>query len=309
MQKVRQQAKARHREAIKSVKQPPQDQSYLFGVKKAQDDFSMRHQVMLKGYLKLIRAEDIVISGANRKMKNNMKDKMIYLLARQVFEDFDEILLLCGNGYSTGGLKILRGMFERTVTVCYLQKHPDDIERYYKYYYVRRRKEISAVRQTFPKALPTERLEQFETEYEEVKELFQVPVCEVCKVKECQLCKRTRDNHSWIRKDILQLAKEAEHFDPVVYLGYYRPMQESHATAQSIVHRVRFNASGRWEYVEGAKPEMDDHIFVVAHFLLIRAIEALGLQFNVRIKTRLSKLYGVYVKILKANTPRKPVSK
>ena len=306
MRKVGHQAKVRHREARKHVKQPPQDRSYLFGVKKAQHDFSERHQVLLKEYLKLIRAEDIVVSGASRKMKN-MKDKMIYLLARQVFEAFDEILLLCGNGYSAGGLKILRGMFERTITVCYLQKHPDDIERYQKYFYVRRRKEISAIRRTFPKALPIDRLEEFEKDYEDVRELFQVPVCEVCKVKECQHCKRTRDNHSWIRKDILQLAKEAEHFDPVVYMGYYRPMQESHATAQSIVHRVRFNASGRWEYVEGAKPEMDDHIFVVAHYLLIRAIEALGLQFNIDIEARLDRLLKVYVSILKKLTPRKTV--
>lgn len=231
-----------------------QNQTFVFGIKEAQEDFSKCHQVLLREYLELRKVQDKVIAGATKKIGRHMKDKMVYVLARQVFEDFDEILLLCGNGYSTGGLKILRGMFERAVTVCYLQKHPADVELYHKYYYVRRRKEIGAVSRTFPKALPTERLEQFEQEYQAVKELFQVPVCEVCRATECQACKRTRDNHNWIRKDILQLAREAEHFDPVVYLGYYRPMQESHATAQSLVHRVEFTKSGKWDYVESAKP-------------------------------------------------------
>ena len=47
------------------------------------------------------------------------------MLGRHVPEDFSEILLLCGNGYGIGALKLLRGMYERVVTMAYLLKHPE----------------------------------------------------------------------------------------------------------------------------------------------------------------------------------------
>ncbi|MDA2926548.1 hypothetical protein MYX78_04830 [Acidobacteria bacterium AH-259-G07] len=42
-------------------------------------------------------------------------DKVVFYLGRVCCEDFMEILLLCSNGYGIGGLKLLRGMYERTV--------------------------------------------------------------------------------------------------------------------------------------------------------------------------------------------------
>jgi hypothetical protein len=81
-------------------------------------------------------AQGKVIGAASKRMQNDIRDKIIYLLSRQVYEDFNEILLLCANGLSTGAMKILRGMYERAVTVCYLQTHPEKIELYSKYYYV-----------------------------------------------------------------------------------------------------------------------------------------------------------------------------
>jgi len=277
-------------------KQPLQ---FIFGVQEAQRSFSRRHQPLLKEYGNLRMAEDFIISRATKTMKNDMKDKIIYFLTRQVFEDFDEILLLCGNGKSTGALKILRGMFERTVTVCYLQKNQAEIERYHKYYYVRRRKETNSLKRDFPNTLSDQLLARFEKEYEEVKGMFQVPRCEVCKVKECKPCAKLRDNHNWSRKDIIQLAREAGNFDAVIWVGYYVPMQESHPTAQAITHRVVFNKRDKWNYVEGPKPDMDRHTFVVAHFLVVRAIEALDLQLGINIEDKLEKLWKVYVTILR----------
>ena len=95
-----------------------QGQSFTFGIPEVQKEFAERYEQFLKEYPKIREAQDKVISVSTKKMQNSMNDKVIYLLARQVYEDFDEILLLCANGYSTGAMKILRGMFERTVTVC-----------------------------------------------------------------------------------------------------------------------------------------------------------------------------------------------
>jgi hypothetical protein len=278
------------------VKREHQNTRFLFGFPAAQKQFSSRHPQFLKDCLRVSEAQNKVLGVANRKMQNLMRDKVIYLLARQAYEDFDEILLLCANGLSTGGMKILRGLFERTVTVCYLQKKPEEIEAYYKYFYVRRRKEVNAIRPEFPNLLSAEMNQTIETEYADVKSLFQVPVCGVCKVKSCEACKRKRDNFSWTRKSILQLARETGNFGAVIYHGYYLPLQETHPTAEAATHRIKPTHDGKWQYVEGSKPELDALTLMTAHFLVLRAIEALALHFEMRVKGLLSNLWRDFVK-------------
>jgi Family of unknown function (DUF5677) len=274
-----------------------QESRFLIGNQDAQRAFAKRYQKFLEEYPKVRDAQDKVIAASSKKMRNNIQDKGIYLLARQVYEDFDEILVLCANGLSTGGMKILRGMFERTVTVCYLQKHLEEVEVYFKYFYVRRRKEANAIKPEFPNVLPPEFLETIEREYDEVKSLFQVPVCEVCRVDTCKACKKKRDNFSWIRKDIVQMARETGDFGAVIYFGYYVPMQETHPTSQAVTHRIRATSNGKWEYFEGPKPDLDDRDLMVAHFLVIRAVEVLGLHFSIRIKGLLGKRWDEFVRI------------
>jgi hypothetical protein len=273
------------------VKVGRENLQFSFGFPEAQRQFATRYPQLLKDYVGLGEAQNIVLSAASRKMKNLMRDKIIYLLARQAYEDFDEIMLLCANGLSTGGMKILRGLFERTVTVCYLQKKPEEIERYYKYFYVRRRKEANAIKPDFPNVISSAMNQTIETEYEAVKALFQVPVCEVCRVESCKACKRQRDNFSWTRKSIIHLARETGDFEAVIYHGYYLPMQETHATAEAATHRIKPTEDGKWEYVEGSKPELDALTLMVSHFLVIRAIEVLGLHFEMRVKGLISNLW------------------
>jgi hypothetical protein len=43
-------------------------------------------------------------------------EQVAFNLGRMCIEEFNEILLLGGNGYGIGALKILRGMYERAVT-------------------------------------------------------------------------------------------------------------------------------------------------------------------------------------------------
>src|SRR5881397_1643886 len=65
-------------------------------------------------------------------------DGVIFFTGRFCVEDFMEIVLLCGNGYGAGALKILRGMYERAVTACYLHQHPEEVEAFLNFYWVDR---------------------------------------------------------------------------------------------------------------------------------------------------------------------------
>lgn len=49
----------------------------------------------------------------------------ILALGLACLKEFEEIVLLCRNGYGSGATKLLRTFFERVTTVGYLGKHPD----------------------------------------------------------------------------------------------------------------------------------------------------------------------------------------
>src|SRR5271169_6329192 len=52
-------------------------------------------------------------------------DVIVYTLGRIAVDDFSELVILAGNGWGVGALKILRGMYERIVTTAYSAQTPE----------------------------------------------------------------------------------------------------------------------------------------------------------------------------------------
>lgn len=63
-----------------------------------------------------------VIAFENKIIAN----RLIFYLGRTAADDFGELLVLAGNGYGVGALKILRGMYERMVTAAFLATKPSE---------------------------------------------------------------------------------------------------------------------------------------------------------------------------------------
>jgi hypothetical protein len=57
-------------------------------------------------------------------------------------------LLLCGNGYGISAEKLLRGMFERAVTLAYLHEHPSEEEKFRNYGKVSQHKLLKIVEES-----------------------------------------------------------------------------------------------------------------------------------------------------------------
>ena len=76
-------------------------------------------------------------------------DPVIFYLGRLCIEDFNEILVLCANGYGYGASKLIRGMFERVLTGLYLHLHPDQAEDFLDFYWISQRKEINNLKSAF----------------------------------------------------------------------------------------------------------------------------------------------------------------
>ncbi|HYR38112.1 MAG TPA: DUF5677 domain-containing protein [Methylomirabilota bacterium] len=65
------------------------------------------------------------------------------MLGRHVPEDFSEILLLSGNGYGIGAFKLLRGLYERVVTMTYLLQHPEKAEDFADWHLIEKQKLVN----------------------------------------------------------------------------------------------------------------------------------------------------------------------
>jgi hypothetical protein len=60
-------------------------------------------------------------------------DELCFNLGETCRQDFLEILFLAVNGYGVAAAKLLRGLYERAVTMAYIMKHPEKAERFRKF--------------------------------------------------------------------------------------------------------------------------------------------------------------------------------
>ncbi len=233
------------------------------GFPDAQKAFLNTYQSLVDSLPNIKSAVDTVIFNA---AKEELPDKVIYSLSRMVFEDFNEILLLCANGLSTGGMKILRGMFERTVTNCYLVKHPEKTRLFWNFFVVTRRKHIGLITQVFPNLLEQDFVDEVVSEYDKVKEDYEVTACKKCGTK--------RINFAWLPDNILTMAKEISGLEATILHCYYRPLEETHPSAGAIVRRVRLSGEDSLTFDFETKPNEDNHTLFSAHYLLLKSLDA-----------------------------------
>ena len=200
-----------------------------FGLPLEQKDFLVRHQLFFERHSHLKCATEI---GFLRTLESSEpSDSVVFYLGRLCVKDFSEIILLCGNGYGLGGMRLLRGMYERAVTARYLHLHPDAAEDYLDYYWVTKHKEAQALRETFgADALPKDKLDEVETQFSRVREKFLVT--------DCKKCGTTRLNHTWTKLDLVSMARQTGRLGTLIVPAYYLPLEQAHSTPGGIVSRL-----------------------------------------------------------------------
>src|SRR3989338_10311282 len=105
-----------------------------FGVPDEWGNFAKEHKPFLERFHNLKAALELCFLRTGS--SSEPADKVLFFLGRLSYEDFMEILLLCGNGYGIGALKILRGMYERVVTARYLHFHPEETESFLDFHWI-----------------------------------------------------------------------------------------------------------------------------------------------------------------------------
>jgi hypothetical protein len=91
---------------------------------------------------KLAVLDDIRARTFQRQGIGKLFDIAIYAFGRVCSEDFQQVFVLCGNGFGIGAMQIVRGMYERHVTATYLLNHQDELAQFLDYDKVHRNKAL-----------------------------------------------------------------------------------------------------------------------------------------------------------------------
>ena len=76
-------------------------------------------------------------------------DKFVYFYGNLVAEGFLELFLMAVNGYGFRAMKLLRSMYEHTVTLKYLREHLDELQAFFDFDRVQQYKLTKQIIETF----------------------------------------------------------------------------------------------------------------------------------------------------------------
>jgi hypothetical protein len=227
-------------------------------------NFDQRHPLWQEIMKNLVRALNIAFTRVQ--MTHGPEDKFVYLFGSVCREDFMEILLLCYHGYGVAASKLVRSMYEHTVTLRYLHEHPEEIETFLDYHLIQNDKLLSRLIETFgDKILPAEYIATVRSKAAGVKKDFMVPVCDHPDAK-------MRLNHTWNKLDFVAMSKKTGDLGKLIVPGYYLPMRHAHATFGGLGDRLEI-VDGHMGLNVDAQPEIVDRSLMTAHNCILNVLD------------------------------------
>lgn len=231
----------------------------VIGLPHEADHFLTRHSTLKERLPNLHAAFNTTYSRTLAPEEH--ESTMVFYLSRLTAEEFLEILVLAGNGYGIGALKLLRGMYEKAVTARYLSAHPDELEAFMNYHQVEQNKLISAIERSYgTDSLPADEVAEARRRFDEVKEQFMVPDCETCETQ--------RLNYTWTRLDFVSMAHQVESLKNLIVPAYYVPMGHLHSTPTSVLKRLSGEGEGV-TFVSAPQRDSADDAMIAAHRIVL----------------------------------------
>jgi hypothetical protein len=202
-------------------------------------------------------------------------DRVGFYLGRICVEDFNEILLLAGNGNGIGALKVLRGMFERAVTSAYVLQNPGEAERFLDYHKVHKYKAYNHAKKlgAFGPKISDETVKQIQDEFSAVKANYMEEICVPCGKK--------RLMSTWTKLDTASMAhKVGKGYEDIYYDAFYQPTLQVHSTVASLMARLEISPRGTLTFKCGAQRNESDKAVILAHNLLLRVLDSQNRHFG-----------------------------
>jgi hypothetical protein len=187
-------------------------------------------------------------------------DDIIFLLGRTAFEDYCELWVLAGNGYGIGAYKILRGLYEKVVTLAYLAKHQSEIQRFCDYEIVQKRRLMNRAKED-----PYMKARFPEMAYKDIEEAYE-------KIK-AQFTDTQGRSLSWTLLDTFSLAKKAGYdLDKISVTAYVIPNLKIHATVSDLAERKAPQSDGTFKFNNEPQEQYADSALLTATHLIVTAL-------------------------------------
>lgn len=230
----------------------PQKFNVVFGVSEEWAEFENRNPVFLETFPNLQR---LMMAVFIRTVSTSARaDDMVFFLGNLCREDFMEIMVLAGNGYGFGALRLLRGMYERAVNALYISQNPDKAEDFYQFGWIHIYKTLETLRRTGGVThLPGEIIAEAEATHERFK-------------------REGRREDSWSAPlDFVSMALSVGSLGKMVVDAYVIPNQLVHSSIQGIVGRLTITEQGL-SFDGGPQRERSDEALRNAHLVLLSVI-------------------------------------
>lgn len=196
-------------------------------------------------------------------------NNVLFLLVGASWREFEEILVLALNGYGSGAMKLLRALYERSVTTQYLMKFPDKVRQFSDFTHVHWQKLLIDADQTGVGAeLSKERREEIESTFAKVEQQFTEVVCKPCN--------KTRLQGSWTKKPVPTQAREInEQLGHICFQSYLMPTFFLHTTLWGITKQMKEHPDGTRElHSEGSESHYAINAIIFGSTLMTHLADA-----------------------------------
>jgi hypothetical protein len=226
-----------------------------FGIPVEWRDFERRHAALLQSVLPpLMEASTRVL--ARKVESEHPHDRLVFMLGRHIPEDFNEIFVLAANGYGVGGLKLLRPMYERLVTMMYLIRNPERAEDFVDWHLIEKQRTLNLLKDEGDEPtnyLTAEEVAQVKADYERVKGRF------------------PKKQRSWTKLDLKSMARKVGVEKMYLSLCHW-PTLQIHTTAIGMTTRIEETDEGV-VFKTGPQREEADRALLGAHTCLLLALD------------------------------------
>lgn len=257
--------------------------------------FDERHPLWNEMMGNLVRALDLAFTRVE--VMKASADKFVYFFGRIILEDFMEIALVCYHGYGVAASKLVRSMYEFTVTLRYLHEHPDESETFLHHHLIQQDKLTSRLIETFGETiLPAELIAEIRRKAAEVKEDFMIPVCD-------HPGSKMRLNHTWNKLDFVAMAKNAGAIGKLIVPGYYFPLRHAHPTFGGLTERLEI-VDEQMSLKGDAQPEIVDRSLMTAHNCILDALKVQSEHFSIEgLEDAIQVCYRDFVRVWSPDSP------
>lgn len=204
---------------------------FEFGETKQSNAFLDRHPDFYAAFEQLMNLANGCF--ARPSMPRNRAEDVCFSIGHTSREDYLELLFLAVNGYGPGASKLLRGLFERAVTLAYIVKDPDKAERFVHFAAIQEYKLMNAALQIVTEEAFDSRMRDLENTVAKIRERYQQYKTEF-EVTQCRDCGRKGTAISWDRDLAAMVHSVGEPYKAYYFGAYALPNLHVHATVASM---------------------------------------------------------------------------